>query len=146
MSRKLTLQYTAGWKYQVVSDLTWKILTPMKFVKPTHNRYYRLWNDGVDWYITIYCGCCWDGPTWFPDFEWMMFASLIHDVLHWLIAQGCIDETDNDAIDAELACIIRVQKCRFVGLRSWYVERATNRVNQRAGEEKKVHELVLEIN
>ena len=146
MSEKIVLHYTAGWKYQVVSDVTWRIRVPMRFVKPTQNRYYRLWNDGVSWYITAYAGCCWDGPTWFPDFEWMKLPSLIHDILHWLIAEGCIDERSNDAIDAELAGIIKLQRQLLSGFRAWYVERATNKVNEKSGGQKRVYEYILEIN
>lgn len=141
----VTLQWTSGWKYQVVEEITWELRCNFKPLMEHHTNYYELWHHDGRWFITIYAGCCWDGPTWFPDFVWMMLASLIHDVLHWLIAAGAISTNSNDLIDAELAGIVRMQKERLSGLRAWYIEKATNRVDQKAGEQKEIFTYDLQL-
>ncbi len=133
--------YTGGWKYQLTEDITWRLQTKFKGIREYEGKYYRLFRRDGHWYITAYAGCCWDGPTLFPDFEWIMFASLIHDILHWIIAKGCISERSNDAIDAELAGIIRIQPYRFAKIRAWYIEKATNTVDQKLGQVKKIHSI-----
>lgn len=135
------LLYTSGWKYQLVENITWRLRVKFKNITPYSGRYYRLFYFDGHWHITAYLSCCWDGPTNFPDFKWMMFASLIHDILHWLIAKGHISTRSNDAIDAELAGIVRIQPHRFANFRAWYIEKATNTVDQKLGQEKTIHRL-----
>lgn len=131
--------YTKGWKYQLDEDITFKLHYDYSVKEPYSCQYYSIDTDNN---LTIYRGCCWDGPTWFPDFKWMMRPSLIHDVLHWLIAKGVIHEVYNDLIDMELEHWIKKNKGmpRLYRFRGWYVRVATNRVNQRKGQIKKVYE------
>jgi len=138
------LNWTAGWKYQVATRITWRLRCDFKPLKIHTTPYYSLYNRDGQWYITVFVGCCWDGPTWFPDFKWTMLASLIHDVLHWLLAAGAISTSSNDLIDAELAGIIRMDTAPFAGFRAWYMERATNTVDQKAGQVKKIFTYELE--
>lgn len=128
-------EYTKGWKYQLCDDIEIQLKTPITITKYFGNRYYQAYPAGK---IRILGGCCWDGPTWFPDFEWMMKPSLIHDVLHWLIANGTIPEEQNDLIDEELGLWIQENKGmpRLFKFRGWYVKTATHLCNQKAGEQK----------
>lgn len=128
-----TLHYTDGWKYQVFSSFSWNLEHKFKIKEELNTRYYSITKDGA---ILIKTGCCWDGATWFPDHEWIMIASLIHDVLHWLIARGIIPKRQNDLIDKELAHIIMLSEDKSCAdkhlkkFRAWYVEKATNSVDQ----------------
>tara|TARA_R110000772_G_scaffold217958_1_gene328554 strand:- start:548 stop:958 length:411 start_codon:yes stop_codon:yes gene_type:complete len=134
-------EYTKGWKYQLCDPVEIQLKTDIEITKYFGNGYYQAYSGGK---IRILAGCCWDGPTWFPDFKWMMKPSLIHDVLHWLIAQGVIPESDNDKIDAELALWIKEGKgkdSKLFNFRAWYVRKATNMVNQKAGDIKKRYQL-----
>jgi len=139
MKDVIVLDYTSGWKYQTNRPLEWKLINDFNLSLPFTGRYYSLVKRGDSWYIKVHAGCCWDGPTWFPDFRWIMLASLIHDILHWMIAKGIIDVDCNDLIDKELSDIIRLDGGPMSWLRAWYVGRATNKVNQKLGEEKKIH-------
>lgn len=141
----MKIQYTDGWKYQLDKTVRFKLKNDFKITKEYKNQYYRISKTG---YVTIYRGCCWDGPTWFPDVKWMMVPSLIHDVLHWLIARGVIEESDNDLIDAELGhwIVKEAEKVNATSLRlniykfrAWYVRKATNLVDQKKGQLKKVY-------
>lgn len=132
--------YTKGWKYQLCDGIEIKLKTPITIKQYFGNRYYQAFPDGT---LRILAGCCWDGPTWFPDFKWMMKPSLIHDVLHWLIANGTIPEEDNDLIDKELALWIKQGKGQswLYSFRAWYVKKATSLVDQSKGEVKKRYPL-----
>lgn len=63
-------------------------------------------NSRGKWCVIAYIGCTWDGATKYPDFLWMMFPSLVHDILHWLIKRGVIHVRYNDVIDLELEQMI----------------------------------------
>jgi hypothetical protein len=145
MANPVTLRWTAGWKYRVVDSVCWKLLGDFNPSGPYRTEYWQLFEWKGDWYVMAKGGCCWDGPTWFPDVEWMMFPSLIHDILHWVIAAGVIPEDSNDKIDAELAGIVRLQGGRMSGLRAWYIEKATNTVDQQKGETKEIFALELDL-
>ena len=95
-------------------------------------------------------GFAWDGATMFPDFDWILEASLWHDVLHLLIAQGIIPTSENNKIDEELARAIRKlggDESRgrvadiLLKIRSGYVFRATNLVHQKVVQARPVYEL-----
>lgn len=140
---KKTLRYTKGWKYQTDQTIGFKLHNKFT-IKPGgyKNQYYSISEDGV---LVAYRGCCWDGATWFPDFEWMMIPSLIHDILHWLIAKGVIPESENDLIDKELVSWVAPNSNRLKVLAARrLIKRATNLVDQRVGQEKKVYEVIYE--
>lgn len=134
----MELHYTKGWKYQLEKDFRVKLHNNFEISEAYSCDYYSITPDG---WLTAYKGCCWDGPTWFPDFRWMMKPSLIHDCLHWLIAKGVIGEWANDLIDSELAYWIEKQKGNSLlyKIRARYVKRATMKVDQKKGETKKVY-------
>lgn len=85
----------------------------------------------------------WDGATKFPDFDWIKTPSCIHDVLHQLIADGVLPESENDLIDEELEYAIdgNVGKRWLMKARGWYVRKATNTVDEKAGTQPEVFEL-----
>lgn len=135
------LHYTAGWKYQVHQSFKIKLRYNFRIKEDFKSRYYSVTKEGE---LTVHPGCCWDGPTWFPDVKWMMRPSLIHDILHWLIAKGVIHERYNDLIDKELGYWIlqddRASKWHTIfKLRAGYVRWATGFVDQKKGQIKKVY-------
>jgi hypothetical protein len=96
--------------------------------------------DGTT-YLVAFVGCAWDGATKYPDFLWMMAPSLKHDILHWLIKRGIIEEHYNDVIDLELYYAILEGKepiplrqggnSKFVRkLRAHLILRATNTADE----------------
>jgi hypothetical protein len=132
------LHYTSGWKYQVAKSFSVQLHNGFRIKKDFNCRYYSVTKTGL---LTAHAGCCWDGPTWFPDFKWMYIPSLIHDILHWLIAKGIIGMWANDLIDVELDYWIQQNKGwnRLYRFRGGYIRWATNRVDQKLGQEKEVH-------
>lgn len=123
--RRITLDLTTGFKYQLNQRVEWKILTPGITILQDYedpNGYYSVTTDGT---IVGEIGCGYDGPTKFPDVDWMMLPSLVHDILHWLIDIGIIPESCNHLIDEELGAIIAVQQPKswwgkkWRGFRSW---------------------------
>ena len=95
-------------------------------------------------------GMAWDGATLFPDFDWILEASLWHDILHYLIGQGAIREDQNHAIDRELARAIQLlggpeSRGRvadtLLKIRAGYVRRATHLAKQKHGEVRPIYQL-----
>ena len=134
----MKLFYTKGWKYQVDEDFEFQLHHNFGIKQTYDNGYYRVDPSGL---VKVYRGCCWDGATFFLDTKWMMKPSLIHDILHWLIAAGVIGEWANDLIDMELDHWIRKNKgwSWLYRFRGGYIRLATNQVNQKKGKVKKVH-------
>lgn len=142
------LRYTKGWKYQVVDTIRFELKNDFIIIPEDgfSNMYYSITperSEGRPVILTVYKGCCWDGPTWFPDFKWMMRPSLIHDVLHWLIAKEVIPFHQNDLIDKELADWIEEENGwpLLMKGRGLYTKRATNLIDQKIGVEKKIYEV-----
>lgn len=142
------IRYKSGYKYQLESNWKWKLQNDITVFTDYENDYYGITTDG---WLHAFKGCAWDGATGFPDFDWIMEASLGHDILHWLIAKGVIPESDNGLIDRELEAIIetrgrprflpRWMSRRLMQFRGWYVRKATHLVDQKAGDEKKVRQI-----
>lgn len=96
-----------------------------------HGRWYSLVHREDGWYIQAHTGCVWDLATGWIDWQWLIEASLGHDILVWLIKRGAIPESANDLIDKELTLIARARGTAF-GLRPrlWFIRKATNLVDQ----------------
>ena len=145
------IRFKDGYKYQLECHWKWKLHHDFTIACDYENDYYGITTDG---WLHAFKGCAWDGATGFPDFDWIMEASLGHDILHWLIAKGIIPESENDLIDRELESIIRAYhrrrpetwwtrstdklQRRLAMFRGWYVRKATNLVDQKRGQEKPV--------
>lgn len=99
----------------------------------------RLDQDGNVWLWTR-PGFQWDGASMYPDYVYMLFPSLVHDCLHWMIMHGLISTKYNDLIDKELGDCVRFGTTPI----PWYkggnltrrfqafkVERATHLCNQK---------------
>jgi hypothetical protein len=145
---KQVLEYSIK-EYRVLKPIQFKLhndyqikesITIEDFIE---GKYYRVEPDGR---VFIHAGCTWDGPTSFPDFKWIMLPSLVHDILHDLIGRGIISVDANDLIDSELEYWISKGKGwnPLYKFRGWYVEKATNTVNQRLGISTKVHRVEYE--
>lgn len=137
----MTIVYNEGFsKYQVQQPWRWQLQARVTILKNFDNGYHWATTDGI---IGAYVGCGWDGATGFPDYDWIMEASLGHDILHWLIADGVIPESQNNRIDQELENIIlaRAPIPRFGGMtllkyHARKVRRATNLVSEKRHQRK----------
>lgn len=109
----------------------WKLTQDYEITQEFHGRYYSLVNRLGDWWIIAHVDCMWDFATWFPDFKWIIEASLGHDIAHWLIKRGIISERNNDTIDKEMAEIARVRG-KANKFQCWLLIKGTNLVNQKA--------------
>lgn len=137
------LVYEDGLKYRLASPFVYKLYydyEPEKEFKHPQGYYELKKDEHGEWWIFAHYGCCWDGPSGYWDFKFMQFPSLIHDILHWLIGWGAIDEKYNDTIDDELEHAIRVAKTRIPiwlggkllkNVRARIVRRATNFVDEK---------------
>ena len=144
------LAYTCGWKYRVEQTFYYRFkydFYPSGEYNHPHGYYSLLKIDG-HWTGVAFRGCCYDGPSGpMPDVAFMMGPSLIHDLLHWLIAKGIISTEYNDLIDKELERAIMYYKVSppvWQGgklLKKPYsklIRQATNLVDEFAGHEKPV--------
>ena len=69
--------------------------------------YEVLQDDSERWWLHLARGFRWNGADWFPDYEFMIYPSAVHDVGLWLIDHGIIPESYNNMVDKELEdCII----------------------------------------
>lgn len=129
------LRYHSGIKYIVAEQWEWKLVGEFHPTRPFTGKWYELQERSDGWYLIAKQGCGWDGATWFPDYKWIMQASLAHDILHWLIARGIIPEEENALIDDEMIEVLnaRAQRPAFINLRSWYIRKAIGFVNQKRG-------------
>ena len=55
-------------------------------------------------------GYAWNGANYFPDFEWVLRATLVHDSLCQLVKEGVIDSHLRKCADRELYCIVTEDK------------------------------------
>lgn len=136
-----------GWKYRLEETFYYKLHHDFKPSGEFHHPdgYYSLVKAGTSWWIIAYKGCCWDGPSGpMPDHDFMFAPSLVHDILHWLIAKGIISVTMNDLIDFELERAINYFKVDppkwqgggLFGLKKWrakWIRRATNTCDETLG-------------
>lgn len=135
--------YEDGLKYRLVAPVFYMLQEKYEFTgefKHPQSYYQLLKDDTGRWWIIAHVGCCWDGPTKYWDYEWMMHPSLIHDILHWLIGWGVLSEEHNDTIDRELELLILNSKAKIPWwqggnmskpLRARMVRRATGLANEK---------------
>ena len=103
-------------------------------------------DDNGDWWLYLKAGFQHNGADCFPDYEFMIFPSAVHDVALWLIDWGVIPESMNNMVDKELAdCIIHSRTpmpwwkggsnktCRK--FEAWKIKRATNIAKTKKGEQ-----------
>lgn len=92
------IKYKAGYKYQLVEDY-W-VQTPVRWRDVIDTDYIRLMPDG---WLLIRKGYAWDGATFFPDFDWIVRGSLIHDALYQLIRERRLPVETKEIADRLLA-------------------------------------------
>lgn len=128
------------WKYKVEEGFAYKLQCKYTIKEDYHTPYFSITTSG---WLLIYTLYGWDGATKFPDFEWIKTPSALHDALHNAIAAGIIPESENDLIDTELELAIQGNpgKRWALKIRSWYVRKGTNTVDEKAGWKPKVIEL-----
>lgn len=105
----MKLYYQTDIKHIVNEQWEWKLVGDFKPLYEYDGKWYALQKRDDGWYIVAKIGCAWDGATFFPDFKWIMQASLGHDILLWLIAKGVIAESKNDLVDDEIKHIIKAR-------------------------------------
>lgn len=138
------MRFTDGWRYRVEDGLAYKLHYDYRLSEDAVTPWFTLTAD--NWLI-VQPGYASDGATMFPDFDWIKTPAIaIHDPLCQAIELGILPESMNDQIDRELQLAILAQpygglKNRLAKLRGWYVRKATNLADSRAGKSKKVHEL-----
>lgn len=143
------IRFQTGIKYQIYEDAKYDLqLQGLAINHSFASRFYGVDKDQrVLW---VKAGFAWDGATMFPDFDWILEASLWHDVLHLLIAQGVIPTSENNKIDEELARAIRLMGGAesdgriadiMLKIRAGYVRKATNLVHQKVTAARPVYEL-----
>ena len=110
-------------------------------------------HDGC-WWLLIFPECCWDGATFYWDYQWMMLASLVHDILHWLIKRGIIDEKYNFLIDKELQHLVLTSNIKipwYQGgemskpFRAWIIKTGTALANEKRANAPDLPITVLDI-
>ena len=96
--------------------------------------YHLVQSPSGEWWLHLEKGFQWDGASGgYPDWDFIMMPSAIHDTLHWLIAHGVIPESENNLIDKELqdAILGSRTKTPLKRFRAWYIRRATNIVKEK---------------
>jgi len=128
------------WKYKVEQGFAYKLQCAYTIKQDYGTPYFTLTTTGWLLVHTLYA---WDGATKFPDFDWIKTPSAIHDALHAAIAAGAIPESENDLIDKELELAIAGNpgKRWLLKARGWYVRKATNAVDEKAGAVAEIIEL-----
>ena len=102
------LYYTDGWKYLTHRRLEHCFYNQnLPFIAPYECEWYAIVKRDGLWWLIVFPGTGWDGASMYFDYSWIMYPSLVHDILHWLIAKGVLDESANDLIDKELGDCIR---------------------------------------
>ena len=105
------LYYTDGWKYITFSPFVHCFYNQdLPFLTEYDCQWYAIRKINGLWYLYVKPGCGWDGASMYFDYRWIMYPSLVHDILHWLIAKGVLPEEANDLIDKELGDCIRYSK------------------------------------
>lgn len=92
------IKYKAGYKYQLVE--CYSAQTPVRWRDVIDTDYIRLMPDG---WLLIRKGYAWDGATFFPDFDWIVRGSLIHDALYQLIRERRLPVETKEVADYFLA-------------------------------------------
>ena len=138
-------------KYFVEEYWEHKLTQEYTVICPFDNSFHFLELREDGWYIGAYKGCRWDGATSWFDSRIILKGSLAHDILHWLIRDGCISPDNNSTIDKELETVIVTSNPDYpiwkggepiLRVRARLIRRGTNLVNQTVGEKVKIYELL----
>lgn len=142
------MKYSKGWKYRTEhGGFAYKLQCQYQNITEYDCPWWALVDAGGQWWLLIKDRYAWNGANSFPDFEWIMTPSCIHDALHEAIDIGAIGTEDNDTIDKELDIAIqgnpaaRFTKKALLKLRGLYVRIATNTADQQKGEGYKIYSL-----
>ena len=134
-------------KYYVEEPYEHELLQKYTIHKEFDNGFHYLKQRNGKWFVGAHKGCRYDGVTKWRDRTIFLKGALIHDILHWLISDGCISPYDNSKIDAELELIILRENLDYpwwkggrpiLRLRARLVRRATNLVDQEVNEKKRM--------
>ena len=62
--------------------------------------------------LTLHVGYQWNGANYYPDYKWVLRASLVHDALCQMIREGKIkiDPAYRKCIDEQWYCIVKKDK------------------------------------
>lgn len=90
-----------------VKPWEWRLTADLGNLEEWSCRWYGIVKREDGFYIYANPGCAWDYATKYFDGDYIKEASLGHDILHWLIARGIIDEKYNSSIDQEFYLLLR---------------------------------------
>ena len=88
-------------RYRLLHD--YKVPTPIKLRKTIELEFVALKTTGT---LHIKKGFLWDGATCFPDFDWIIRASLVHDALYKLIFCGLLPPSLRLVADTMLKALL----------------------------------------
>jgi hypothetical protein len=141
------MKYSKGWKYRVEGAFAYELQCEYKNINEYESAWFSIQFINQKWWLIVWDRYAWNGANSFPDFNWILAQSCLHDALHEAIDVGAIGEEDNDTIDLELDIAIqgnkaaRASKKALFKFRGWYVRKATNTSDQKQGGGIKVYEL-----
>lgn len=146
-TRSTSISY--GPKVHVLKhDVYHKFHNDLGICKPYEQKdgWYKVFQDeNGDWWLFMRKGFMHNGADCYPDYDFMIFPSAVHDVALWLIDHGIIPEAMNNMVDKELGdCIVHSREPMpwFMGgtnpharkLQAWKIRRGTNLAVTRRGE------------
>lgn len=138
-----------GPKVHVLSQDVWhKFHNNLGIIAPFRQKdgwYEILQDDTGAWWLYMRKGFMWNGADCYPDYDFMIFPSAVHDVGLWLIDHGIIPERNNNLVDKELEdCILHSEAAMpwFLGgsnqcarkFQARKIRRATNIARTKQGE------------
>lgn len=81
------------YKYELIEDYV--IRTPIKG-RHISQKYFELFRIGL---LRLHKGYRWDGATCFPDFDWIVLPSAIHDCFYQMFRLGLLAVALKDKVD-----------------------------------------------
>lgn len=133
------IRFKRGYKYQLDEIYVRALQEPIVILYDYSCMFFSIERENR--ILTLQRGYAWNGADCFPDFDWIMEGSAVHDCLLQLIALGIIPESENNKIDNELGHVVRDAKVLpkvggegLLKFRSAYVARATRLMKTRKGD------------
>ena len=106
------ITYKDGYKYQLKDTAVfYTSVCPENII---NTPFIQLSLDGV---MVVKRGYAWDGATFFPDFDWIIRGSMVHDALLQLMREGLLpqDKEIKRLVDLELKkCCIEDGSGKFM--------------------------------